>query len=55
MPAVDAPAVDGTVDDAASGRIEIELAGGARVRVDRHVDADALRRVLAALAGSAAP
>lgn len=56
-PAVGTPAVAGMVDDAASGRMEIELAGGTRVRVDRHVDADALRRVLAALAsiGSAAP
>lgn len=56
-PAMAIPSADGMVDDAAAGRIEIELAGGARVRVDRHVDADALRRVLAALAGvgSAAP
>ena len=49
--AVVTPAVGGTADDAATGHMEIELAGGARVRVDRHVDADALRRVLAALAG----
>lgn len=56
-PAMAIPPADGMADDAASGRMEIELAGGARVRVDRHVDADALRRVLAALAGagSAAP
>lgn len=56
-PAMAIPAADGTVDGATAGRMEIELAGGARVRVDRHVDADALRRVLAALAGvgSAAP
>lgn len=38
-----------------AGLIEIELARGQRVRVDRHVDADALRRVLAVLgAGGAA-
>jgi transposase-like protein len=34
------------------GRIEIMLSGGAKVRVDAHVNADALRRVLAALARS---
>ena len=33
-----------------SGVIEIELSGGHRVRVDRDVDADALRRVVAVLA-----
>ena len=32
-----------------SGMIEIELGGGRRVRVDRDVDGDALRRVLDAL------
>jgi transposase len=32
-----------------SGIIEIELGGGRRVRVDRDVDAEALRRVLDAL------
>ena len=32
-----------------TGVIEIELGGGRRVRVDSDVDADALRRVLAAL------
>lgn len=32
-----------------SGIIEIELGGGRRVRVDRDVDAEALRRVLGAL------
>ncbi|AUN32338.1 hypothetical protein C0V82_18320 [Niveispirillum cyanobacteriorum] len=31
------------------GLIEIELAGGLRLRVDQHVDADALRRVLGVL------
>ena len=31
------------------GVIEIELGGGRRVRVDRDVDAEALRRVLDAL------
>lgn len=53
--AVDAPGAAGGADGATAGRMEIEPAGGARVRVDRHVDADALRRVLAALTGSAAP
>jgi len=33
------------------GTIEIDLASGARLRVDRDVDADALRRVLDVLAG----
>ena len=33
----------------AGGVIEIELSGGHRLRVDRHVDAEALRRVLAVL------
>lgn len=32
-----------------SGIIEIELGGGQRVRVDRDVDAEALRRVVDAL------
>ena len=32
------------------GLIEIDLGGGRRIRVDRDVDADALRRVLEALA-----
>lgn len=36
---------------AAGGLIEIELTGGHRLRVDRHVDADALRRVLGVLEG----
>ena len=36
----------------ASGLIEIELANGHRVRVDRDVDADALRRVLSVLAAA---
>lgn len=36
---------------AMAGLIEIELAGGRRLRVDRHVDADALRRVLGVLEG----
>jgi len=36
-------------DMAAGGVIEIELSGGHRLRVDRHVDAEALRRVLAVL------
>ena len=33
----------------AGGVMEIELSGGRRLRVDRHVDAEALRRVLAVL------
>ena len=33
----------------AGGVIEIELSGGHRLRVDRYVDAEALRRVLAVL------
>jgi transposase len=33
----------------AGGVMEIELPGGRRLRVDRHVDAEALRRVLAVL------
>ena len=33
-----------------AGLIEIELGSGRRIRVDRDVDADALRRVLEALA-----
>jgi transposase len=36
-------------DMSAGGVIEIELTGGERLRVDRHVDAEALRRVLAVL------
>jgi transposase len=36
----------------ASGIMVIELPGERRVRVDRHVDADALRRVLQALGAS---
>ena len=33
----------------AGGVMEIELSGGRRLRVDRHVDAEALRRVLSVL------
>jgi len=36
-------------DMSAGGVIEIELSGGHRLRVDRYVDAEALRRVLAVL------
>ena len=50
------PAVEAAVPSASPGRsrrksgiIEIELGGGRRVRVDRDVDAEALRRVLDAL------
>ncbi len=38
--------------DGAAGIMVIELPGERRVRVDRHVDADALRRVLQALGAS---
>lgn len=51
--APDAPASAESVSPARSRRragvIEIGLSGGRRVRVDRDVDADALRRVLDAL------
>jgi len=51
--ASDAPAPAETASPARSRRragvIEIGLSGGRRVRVDRDVDADALRRVLDAL------
>ncbi|MGX9182189.1 hypothetical protein [Mesorhizobium sp. BHbdii] len=50
------PAVEASAPSASPGRrrrksgiIEIELGGGLRVRVDRDVDAEALRRVLDAL------
>ena len=43
------PARGDGADMAAGGVIEIELSGGHRLRVDRHVDAEALRRVLAVL------
>ena len=43
------PARGEGADMAAGGVIEIELSGGHRLRVDRHVDAEALRRVLAVL------
>jgi len=43
------PARGEGVDMSAGGMIEIELSGGHRLRVDRHVDAEALRRVLAVL------
>jgi transposase len=33
------------------GLMVIELAGGRRIRLDRHVDAEALRRVIAVLEG----
>jgi transposase len=55
-PASSPPPASAPVPAGAAGLIEIELARGQRVRVDRHVDADALRRVLAVLgaAGDAA-
>ncbi|ESZ71877.1 transposase [Mesorhizobium sp. L103C119B0] len=56
VPAAAPPAVEVPASSAAPGRrrrksgiIEIELGGGRRVRVDRDVDAEALRRVLDAL------
>ncbi|MER8808167.1 IS66-like element accessory protein TnpA [Mesorhizobium australicum] len=56
VPAAAPPAVEAPAPSASPGRrrrksgiIEIELGGGRRVRVDRDVDAEALRRVLAAL------
>lgn len=55
-PAVVPPAFEASAPSASPGRrrrksgiIEIELGGGRRVRVDRDVDAEALRRVLDAL------
>jgi len=56
VPAAVVPAVEVPAPSASPGRrrrksgiIEIELGGGRRVRVDRDVDAEALRRVLDAL------
>lgn len=56
VPAATTPAVETPASSASPGRrrrksgiIEIELGGGRRVRVDRDVDAEALRRVLDAL------
>ena len=46
------PAPSIAIDPTASGRIEIELTNGHRLRVDRDVDADALRRVLSVLAAA---
>ena len=43
------PARSEGADLSAGGVMEIELSGGRRLRVDRHVDAEALRRVLAVL------
>jgi transposase len=43
------PARSDGADMSAGGVIEIELSGGRRLRVDRHVDAEALRRVLSVL------
>ena len=43
------PARSEGAEMSAGGVIEIELSGGRRLRVDRHVDAEALRRVLAVL------
>jgi transposase len=56
IPAAAVPAVEAPAPLASPGRrhcksgiIEIELGGGRRVRVDRDVDVEALRRVLDAL------
>lgn len=56
VPAVVPPVIEAPAPPASPGRrrrksgiIEIELGGGRRVRVDRDVDAEALRRVLDAL------
>lgn len=56
VPAAMSPAIETPASSASPGRrrrksgiIEIELGGGRRVRVDRDVDAEALRRVLDAL------
>ena len=43
------PAPSTAVGPSTSGLIEIKLANGHRIRVDRDVDADALRRVLSVL------
>ena len=51
VPEQAAPSDDG--EKAGSGRIEIELSSGARVRVDAFVNEKALARVLRALKGSA--
>lgn len=40
-----------TAADRGAGMMEVELPNGCRIRVDRTVDARALRRVLAALTG----
>jgi transposase len=47
MPVPSAPAAGGSGRHA--GLMEIDLGGGRRVRVDRNVDTEALRRVLEAL------
>ncbi len=49
VPAVEAPSASPGGRRRKSGIIEIELGGGRRVRVDRDVDIEALRRVLDAL------
>ena len=50
LPALPPPAV-ALVADADRGSIEIELAGGRRIRVNGPVEMDALRRVIAVLEG----
>ena len=50
-PAGKARAPTGPRSAAKGGAMVIELAGGRRLQVDRHVDAEALRRVLSVLEG----
>lgn len=49
--ALPAPAASAPVSEGSPGRIEIELAGGHRVRVDAGADPAVLRSVLEALVG----
>jgi transposase len=51
MPANGAAPARQPADDRHAGMIEIELAGGRRVRVTGQVETEALRRVIAALEG----
>jgi transposase len=51
MPAAVAAAVRDAPSPHDEGLMVIELAGGRRIRVDRHVDAEVLRRVVAVLEG----
>jgi transposase len=51
VPSAKASAADGPRPAVQSGLIEIELAGGRRLRVDSSIDAAALRRVIEVLEG----